>query len=79
MQYVESSRNTDPGESDVWYGSGTYKILNVTKTPSKRASSIANCEAGNIKSGVTIDDVAGSYAGGGGGGGMPILQGSIVR
>jgi len=66
MQLVESSRNTDPGESDVWYGSGTYKIANVTKTPTKRASSIANCEAGNIKSGVTIDDVAGSYAGGGG-------------
>ena len=30
----ENDRNTDPGQTNVATGSGTYKIANVTKTPS---------------------------------------------
>ena len=61
LDFNEAARNTDPGVANVWNGI-TYKILNVAKTGTKRASSITNCSAGNIKSGVTIDDVLGTYA-----------------
>lgn len=54
---------TLPSASNVWYGSGTYGYSGGTTTPTKRASSITNCSAGNVKSGVVIDDVTGSYTG----------------
>ena len=50
-----------PLASNVWNGIA----LGDGTTGTKRASSIANCVATNIKSGVSIDDVAGSYGGGG--------------
>jgi len=57
---------TIPAVANVWNGTayGYYGAL----TGTKRASSIANCEAGNIKDDVVIDDVTGTYAGGGSGG-----------
>lgn len=58
--YDEASRNTDPGVANVWTGV-TYKIADVAKTGTKRASSITNCVAGNIKVSITIDDVLGTY------------------
>lgn len=51
-----------PATSDVWNG---VSYAAAALTGAKRASSIANCSAGNVKSGVVIDDVTGSYAGGG--------------
>jgi len=54
---------TLPDGDDVWYGSGLFGVGGNGSTPSKRASSIANCEEGNVKLGVTIDDVAGTFAG----------------
>jgi hypothetical protein len=63
--FNEADRNTDPGVANVW-NAITWKLANVTKTGTKRASSLANCSAGNIKSGVAIDDVTGSYGGGAG-------------
>ncbi len=54
--------STDPGEANVWDGV-EYKINSAAKTGSKRASSITNCAAENIKAGVTIDDVFGTYTG----------------
>lgn len=54
-----------PAAANVWYGSGAYGVDGTGSTPSKRASSIANCSAGNVKSGVTIDDVTGTLASGG--------------
>lgn len=65
-------------EADTFYGTGTYGIGGEF-TPAMRASDIANCEAGNVKDGVTIDDVTGTYAGGGGGGLMahPGMNGGI--
>jgi hypothetical protein len=58
---------TLPTEANVWFGTGTYGNPGSPKTPTKRASSITNCSAGNIKNGVVIDDVTGTYGGGGGG------------
>jgi hypothetical protein len=57
--FDEAARNTDPGESNVWNGTA-YKIQNAAKTGTKRASSIANCTAENIKLDVVIDDVTGA-------------------
>jgi hypothetical protein len=49
-----------PADSAVWTGTSfDYGVHSGTK----RASSIANCSAGNVKSGVTIDDVTGTYTG----------------
>ncbi len=45
-----------PSASDVWHG-----VAVDATTGTKRASSIPNCVAGNIRSGVAIDDVTGSY------------------
>jgi len=52
-------------EADTFYGTGAYGVGGNGSTPAMRASDIANCEAGNVKSGVTIDDVTGSYTGSG--------------
>ena len=60
LDYDEDGRNTDPGIANVWNGV-TYKIANVSKTGTKRASSIENCEAGNIRIGIYVDDVLGTY------------------
>ena len=57
-----------PAEADVFYGTGGYGAAGAEFTPAMRASDIANCEAGNIKDDVVIDDVTGTYAGAGGGG-----------
>lgn len=62
--FDEAARNTDPGEANVWTGT-SYKIANVSKSGSKVASSITNCSAGNIKDGVVIGDVTGTYTGSG--------------
>lgn len=67
-----------PAEANVWYGTGQYGPTGTDYTPSKRASSIANCEAGNVKSGVQIDNVTGTYAGSGGGGGS-LVNGGLVH
>ncbi len=50
----------EPEASEVWHTAvfGANSEVNGTKV----ASSIANCEAGNIKSGVVIDDVTGTLA-----------------
>ena len=50
-----------PDVSDVWYGSGLYGPSGEDLTPTKRASSIVNCEEENIAAGVTIDDVTGTF------------------
>lgn len=50
-----------PAAADVWNGVDRGDGTNGTK----RASSITNCEAGNIKATVVIDDVTGTYGGGG--------------
>jgi hypothetical protein len=65
--YDPTADDVWPAEEDVFYGTGAYGPTGADYTPSKRASSIANCSAGNIKSGVVIDDVTGTYAGGAGG------------
>ena len=52
---------SDPGVANVWNGV-TYDYEGSTLTGTKRASSITNCEAGNIKDGITIDDVLGTYS-----------------
>jgi hypothetical protein len=52
---------TLPDAANVWFGSGAYGVGGTGSTPSKRASSITNCEAANIKPGVVIDDVTGTY------------------
>jgi hypothetical protein len=54
---------TLPAAANVWYGTGTYGIAGTGTTPTKRASSITNCTATNIKNGVTIDDVTGTLVG----------------
>jgi len=51
---------TRPAEADVWFGSGQYGADGIEKTPAKRASSIANCEAAKVKKDVVIDNVTGS-------------------
>jgi hypothetical protein len=61
---------TIPAAANVWYGSGTYGVAGTDSTPTKRASSITNCSAGNIKNTVVIDDVTGTYEAVGGGGGF---------
>ena len=45
--------------ANVWNGIG----LGDGSTGTKRASSIANCSAGNVKNAVTIDDVTGTLTG----------------
>jgi hypothetical protein len=56
---------TLPAAANVWYGSGTYGIAGTGTTPTKRASSITNCTAPNVRNGVAIDDVTGTNVGGG--------------
>jgi hypothetical protein len=53
---------TYPHEADTWTGTGLYGPTGSEYTPSMRASDIANCEAGNIRRGITIDDVVGEFA-----------------
>ena len=69
---------TLPTASNVWTGTGTYGYSDSLTTPTKRASSITNCTAGNVKNGVVIDDVTGTYIGASGGG-APIVGSAIVR
>lgn len=57
-----SGDSTDPGEANVWTGT-SYTINGVAKNGSKVASSITNCSAGNVKSGVAIGDVTGTDKG----------------
>jgi hypothetical protein len=47
-----------PAVANVWFGSGLFG--NASLTPTKRASSIANCTPGNIKATVAIDNVTGT-------------------
>ncbi len=54
--------SVDPGVANVWTGVA-YKSRGSSLTGTKRASSITNCTAGNIKAGVTIDDVTGTAGG----------------
>lgn len=54
------STPTLPDVANVWYGSGQYGYSGGLLTPTKRASSITNCSAGNVKIGVAIDDVTGT-------------------
>jgi LysM repeat protein len=51
---LEATRNTDPGEANVVNTAGSYKIANVTKTPSFNESS-RNTDPGesNVRSGTT--------------------------
>ena len=50
-----------PAVANVWHGTGTYGPDGDDFTPTKVASSIANCEPGNILNGVVIDDVTGTH------------------
>ena len=69
--YRFQARSTTPTEKRFKTGffAGLAAAVNVWNgvdrgdgsTGTKRASSIANCSAGNIKDGVTIDDVTGTY------------------
>lgn len=66
-QTLEASRNTDPGVANVLNTAGTYKILNVTKTPTFDEAARNNGAAANIiKLGETIKqrnvDYVGTYA-----------------
>lgn len=54
-----------PDASEVWH-TAVFGPASAT-SGTKVASSITNCSAGNIKNGVTIDDVTGTYSGGGAG------------
>ncbi len=60
MQHAEP---TLPTAANVYTGTGTYGYADALITPTKVVSSIANATAGNIKSGVTIGDVTGTFAG----------------
>ncbi len=55
---------TYPSASHVWHTAAAYGDVMSPTTPTKVASTITNCEAANVKNGVTIDDVTGTYAGG---------------
>lgn len=77
--YAPASAAVYPDAADVWFGSGDYGPTGADYTPSKRASSIAFCESGNIKSGVTIDDVNGSYSAAPGTGGGSLVNGGLVQ
>jgi hypothetical protein len=57
---IESHGGTfhDPANSEVWIGAA---VGVSPRAGTKRASSITNCTAGNVKNGVAIDDVTGTY------------------
>lgn len=69
---------TVPDAANVWHGTATYGNPGSPITPTKLGSSIPNCEPGNIKNAVVIDDVTGTYGGGGAGGGSNIF-GSLIK
>ncbi len=73
---LQHAEPTLPTASNVYTGTGTYGYSDALITPTKVVSSIANATAGNIKSGVTIGDVVGTFVGGGG---APIIGSAIVR
>ena len=54
-----------PTAANVWHDTGAYGPTGADYTPSKVGSSIPNLAAGNVKSGVAIDDVTGTYTGSG--------------
>jgi hypothetical protein len=62
----------DPADSAVWHG---VAVGVSPRAGTKVGSSIANLSAGNVRNGITIDDVTGTYTGSGGGG---IDPGDIV-
>lgn len=69
---------TWPAASSVFHTASVYGPTGSDYTPTLYASDISNCTQGNIKSGVTIDDVTGNYTGSGGGG-ASVVNGSIVN
>lgn len=66
-----------PVVENVWNGTAGYGYSGGLLTPTKVASSIANCTAGNVKNGVVIDDVIGTYIGYEGSGGLTNLPSLI--
>jgi hypothetical protein len=64
-----------PAASSVW--TGTQFGPNNESTGTKVASSITNCEPGNVKKDVVIGDVTGTYEGGGGG--RPAIGPGLIR
>ena len=53
---------TLPNASDLWY-QVQCGVGGTSVTGTKRASSISNCSPPNVKAGVQVDDVLGSYTG----------------
>jgi hypothetical protein len=51
---------TLPAANTVWHTASAFGVGGTGSTPSKVASSIANCSAGNLKKDVVIDDVTGT-------------------
>lgn len=52
-----------PVEADVFHTAAAYGPDGDNFTPAMVASDIANCEPGNVKLGVVIDDVTGTFNG----------------
>lgn len=50
-----------PAEADVWHGTGAYGPTGSDLTPAMVGSDIFNLTSENIKLGVVIDDVVGTY------------------
>jgi len=47
--------------ADVWHGADPYGVGGNGSTPDFHASDIDNCEEGNVRVDVTIDDILGTY------------------
>lgn len=73
--YDPTADDVWPLATNVWHDTGAYGPTGADYTPEMVGSDIVNLEAGNIKDGVTIDDVEGTYAGGGGGVGAAFNKG----
>jgi hypothetical protein len=59
---VDAPAITFPAVANVWTGTGTYGYTGAELTPTKVASSITNCSAGNILYNVAIGDVTGNVS-----------------
>ena len=73
---VQRRYPTLPAVANVWNTADDYGYAGALQSCSAggmHASDIANCEAGNVKKDVVIDDVTGTYEGAGGGGGGPLV------
>lgn len=70
-----------PAAANVWTGTTYNAAGGGTGTAgTKVASSITNCEAGNVKKDVVIGDVTGTYEGvGGGSGPVPMIGSPFIR